>query len=85
MSKAICNTSPLLFLYRIDALSWMPKLFNEIWAPTAVVEEFQQGLKKGYSVPNLLEYKWLKIIDPKSVPSEWLSKDLGKGELMYWL
>ena len=30
MPDVICNTSPLLYLYRIGALDWLPKLFNEV-------------------------------------------------------
>ena len=36
MLKAISNTFPLLYLYRIDGIEWRPKLFNEIWTPKAV-------------------------------------------------
>ena len=27
MPEAISNTSPLLYLYRIEALNWLPELF----------------------------------------------------------
>lgn len=47
MPSAISDTSPLLYLYRIDALSWLPHLFNSIWVPTAVSNELSQGRKKG--------------------------------------
>jgi predicted nucleic acid-binding protein len=39
MPDAICNTSPLLYLYRIEAVSWLPRLFSEVWTPNAVVRE----------------------------------------------
>jgi predicted nucleic acid-binding protein len=81
MHNAISNTSPLLYLYRIDALDWLPKLFGEIWTPRAVIGEVGEGRKRGYDVPLLESYEWLKIIKPSSVPSEWLSLDLGAGEL----
>jgi predicted nucleic acid-binding protein len=81
MAKAVSNTSPLLYLYRIDVVDWLPKLFTEIWTPGAVVTEFEEGQRRGYDVPNPRDYEWLKIIDPRSTPSEWLALDLGKGEL----
>ncbi len=81
MHNAISNTSPLLYLYRIDAIEWLPKLFGEIWIPRAVIDEVSEGRKRGYDVPLLKSYKWLKVIEPSSVPSEWLSLDLGAGEL----
>ena len=36
---------------------------------------------KGYVVPNPADYPWLTIVNPKSMPSEWLTLDLGAGEL----
>jgi predicted nucleic acid-binding protein len=79
--EAISNTSPLLYLYRIDALEWLPALFDEIWVPSAVVDELSEGRRRGYDVPVPSGYAWLKVVDPTSVPSEWLSRDLGIGEL----
>ena len=31
MPEAISNASPLLYLYRIGVVEWLPKLFDEIW------------------------------------------------------
>ena len=41
MTKVISNTSPLLYLYRIGAIKWLPKLFDEIWTPDAVKSEIK--------------------------------------------
>ena len=81
MTKVISNTSPLLYLYRIGAIKWLPKLFDEIWTPDAVKSELLAGRGKGYDVPNPTDFTWLQIINPKSMPSEWLTLDLGAGEL----
>ncbi len=81
MPEAISNTSPLLYLYRIGAVEWLPKLFREIWIPSAVFGEFKEGLRKGYDVPDPSNYAWLQIVNPRATPSEWLSLDLGAGEL----
>jgi predicted nucleic acid-binding protein len=81
MAEAISNTSPILYLYRIGVLNWLPQLFGEVWVPTAVVDELKVGLRRGHNVPNPEAYGWLKIVDPKNMPSEWLSLDLGGGEL----
>lgn len=80
MPSAISNTSPLLYLYRIDALDWLPQLFDELWTPTAVIDELQAGQHRGYNVPAPNNYGWLQIVDPGAMPSEWLSLDLGAGE-----
>ena len=81
MSEFISNTSPLLYLYRIDALNWLPILCNEVQVPQAVVQELSEGRQRGYDVPDPQDYEWLKIVDPRVIPSEWLNLDLGVGEL----
>jgi predicted nucleic acid-binding protein len=81
MSKAISNTSPLLYLYRIQLLEWIPRLFREFWIPSAVFDELKEGQRKGYDIPILSNYKWAKMVNPLVMPSEWLSLDLGAGEL----
>jgi len=79
--NAVGNTSPLLYLYRVGGLEWLPKLFDSVWLPASVAEEFKEGRRKGYDVPNPDDYAWLEIVNPKAMPSEWLSLDLGPGEL----
>jgi predicted nucleic acid-binding protein len=81
MPKAIRNTSPLIYLYRIEAIDWLPKLFDEVWTPDAVRNELLAGRGKGYDVPNPTDYPWLNTVNPKSMPSEWLALDLGTGEI----
>jgi aryl-alcohol dehydrogenase-like predicted oxidoreductase len=39
MLKAISNTSPLLYLYRIGGIHWLPELFDEVWIREAVRNE----------------------------------------------
>ena len=73
MPKAVSNTSPLLYLYRIGGIDWLPKLFDEVWIPEAVRSELQAGRSKGYDVPNPDDYSWLNIVNPKSTPSAWLA------------
>lgn len=81
MSEAISNTSPLLYLYRIEALNWLPQLFNEVWIPSAVVLELKAGQEKGYDVPSPRDYPWLQVVEPVSTPADWQALDLGSGEL----
>jgi predicted nucleic acid-binding protein len=49
--EAVSNTSPLLYLHRIEALNWLPELFGQVWTPVAVVLELEAGRQKGYDVP----------------------------------
>ena len=73
MAKAVSNTSPLIYLHRVGVLGWLPKLFDEIWISKAVESELEEGRRRGYP--------WLRDIEPRTVPSEWLTLDLGSGEL----
>ena len=81
MAEIITNTSPLLYLYRVQAIDLLPILFGGAWTPSAVVQELRTGREKGYDVPDLSAYSWLRVVDPITVPSEWLASDLGPGEL----
>jgi predicted nucleic acid-binding protein len=81
MPRAISNTSPLLYLHRIGAFKWFPSLFEDIWVPSAVVNELKEGKLRGHDVPNPSDYAWMSITDPHSIPSEWITSDLGLGEL----
>lgn len=81
MLPAISNTSPLLYLYRVGVIDWLPQLFEGVWTPPAVVAELRTGREKGYEVPEVTEYEWLSVVRPEAVPSEWLALDLGMGEL----
>ncbi len=81
MTDAISNTSPLLYLHRLNKLDWLPEMFGEIWTPGAVVEELKEGQKRGYDVPQVENYAWLEVQEPDNIPSAWLALDLGPGEL----
>lgn len=70
MPEAISNTSPLLYLYRIGGLDWLPELFTGVWTPQAVVGELQEGRRGGHDVPAIESFAWLQVVTPKSVPSE---------------
>ncbi len=39
MPDAVCNTSPLLYLYRINTLEWLPRLFDQVLVPEKILLE----------------------------------------------
>jgi len=79
--KAVSNTSPLLYLYRVGGLCWLEVIFEEVWVPEAVLDELSEGRQRGYEVPDPSSYSWIRVANPRNMPSEWLATDLGSGEL----
>ena len=58
---AISNTSPLLYLHRIDAIDLLPGLCEEVWIPQAVAQELFEGGRRRYEVPDPRDYRWLTV------------------------
>lgn len=56
-------------------------MFGKVWVPVAVVQELEEGLRRGYQVPRVSEYPWMEILEPPVSLSEWLVADLGPGEV----
>jgi predicted nucleic acid-binding protein len=81
VAEAISNTSPLLYLHRVQALHLLPALFDAVWTASTVLRELSTGRERGHDVPDLSAHGWLRIMDPRAVPSGWLASDLGPGEL----
>jgi hypothetical protein len=79
MPDAISNTSPLLYLYRIEAQMWLDALFGEVWMPTAVAIELAEGRRLGYDVPDPDTYHWLRRMEPQSLPSRAVSRRAGRS------
>ena len=57
----ICNTTPVYYLYRIGILEVLKQLYEEIHVPEAVVRELDRGKRPGYSVPEVREYRRIKV------------------------
>jgi len=62
-------------------MPWLSSLSQEVWTPEAVISELETADQKGYETPNFSEYAWLEIRNPVKIPADWLSEDLGLGEL----
>ena len=82
MTKATCSISPIVFLYRIGALNWLPELFDEIWMPSVVLDDLLQARFVGYDVPSPFNLPWVQYEDPQlTIPGSWMSLDLASGEV----
>ena len=79
-SVVIVNTSPLFYLHRLGYLYLLEKLYDEIVIPHAVITEIEEGKKLGEDVPNISDYKWLKIKNVTIPAFIKMLPDLGLGE-----
>lgn len=76
----ISNTSPLLYLHLVGQLTLLPRLYNEVMIPPAVVAELQAGAARGVDVPIVDSLSWLRVRPLVSETSIPLIMDLGAGE-----
>jgi predicted nucleic acid-binding protein len=82
MNRATCSVSPIVFLYRIGVLEWLPQLFDEIWMPSVVLDDLLEARFVGYDVPSPFNLPWVQYEDPQlTIPAAWLSLDLSSGEV----
>jgi len=80
--RAACSVSPIIYLYRIGILDWLPMLFDEILMPTVVLEDLLSAKFIGFDVPSPFDLPWVSYDDPQiTVPSAWVSLDLSSGEV----
>jgi len=80
--RATCSISPIVFLYRIGALDWLPELFDEVWMPSVVLDDLLEARFYGYDVPSPFNLPWVQYADPQvTIPGAWVSLDLSSGEV----
>jgi len=82
VSRATCSISPIVFLYRIGALDWLPELFDEVWMPSVVLDDLLEACFSGYDVPSPFNLPWMEYTDPQvTIPGAWVALDLSSGEV----
>ncbi len=82
MAKAACSVSPVIYLYRIGVLDWLPALFSKVLMPSVVLNDLLDAKFIGIDVPSPFDLPWVEYSDPQlTVPSAWMSLDLGSGEV----
>jgi predicted nucleic acid-binding protein len=61
----VTNTTPLITLAGIGLLDLLPLLYEEVWAPRIVMDEYQA--KAPLIEPDLTQVLWLKVVDAVSI------------------
>lgn len=61
MRDVVTNTSPLLYLHQLGLLELLPRLYQRIVVPTAVVSELAEGGRTGYDVPAPATLSWVVV------------------------
>jgi predicted nucleic acid-binding protein len=77
---AVCNTSPLQYLYQIDQIDLLPRFYTEVIIPPAVQRELTVGRSIGVSLPDIAGLCWIHMCAPTQVQPFALATTLGDGE-----
>jgi len=78
--EIFCDTTPLLYLHRIDRLDLLRDWFRGVVVPRAVEAELAEIRRRGKRAPDLGEFPWISVrsVDPSSCQS--MPPGLGPGE-----
>lgn len=79
-SRIVTDTSPLLYLHRIDALGWLSRLFQETLVPESVIVELDAGRRLDLDVPDPRRSPWMLPFEPRIELPGWVPTELGPGE-----
>lgn len=80
MRDVVTNTSPLLYLHQLGLIELLPRLYERVVVPTAVVAELSDGAKHGYDVPVPSSFAWVDVEAAPGAAVLPLVTDLGDGE-----
>jgi hypothetical protein len=80
MREAVSNTSPLQYLHQADVLDLLPRLYDRVLVPTAVIAELEEGRARGVALPDVGSLSWVSVVDPPAPEILPLAPDLGPGE-----
>jgi hypothetical protein len=76
LPEAICDTSPLHYLYQLELLHVLPALTEGVIVPPAVVDELATGRALGINLPDVGELDWISVRHPISAAALPLVTDL---------
>jgi len=75
----VCDTGPLIALSLIDHLHILPRLYSQVVAPRAVLDEVAAGGPDRPGCAAILRASWLAIVEDVQ-PELLLAAELGAGE-----
>jgi predicted nucleic acid-binding protein len=79
--KAVCNTSPLILLSKIEKLGLIFQLFGNVIAPQAVIDEIKAGSDDlAHILNNLIDVKKLIVRKAGAKYLKDIPFDIGAGE-----
>ena len=64
---AVSNTSPLQYLHQTQLLTLLPRLYQRVLAPPAVLDELDAGRMRGFGPPDVRALSWIEVVRPKSI------------------
>jgi predicted nucleic acid-binding protein len=76
----ISNTSPLQYLYQVGQLELLPRFYQQVTIPPAVVQELVDGQALGVALPVLSEASWIQVQAPVTASVWQVASTLGAGE-----
>jgi predicted nucleic acid-binding protein len=74
----VSDTSPLQYLHQSGRLELLPRLFDRVIVPPAVIGELAEGRARGHDLPRLDGVAWVDIQAPHQALV--LPDKLGRGE-----
>lgn len=80
MRDVVTNTSPLLYLHQLKLMDLLPRLYQRIVVPSAVVTELAEGARSGYDVPSPATLPWVIVESPPGALFLPMVTALGEGE-----
>ena len=80
MSKVVTNTSPLIVLAKARMLDVLPRIFERVAAPQAVIDEIQAGPEHDLMRQALPVQPWLSVVQLDPPLSARAADQLGAGE-----
>lgn len=79
MTKVVVSdTTPLQYLHQSRTLDLLPKLFDRVIVPPAVIGELAEGRARGHDLPQLEGMAWVEVMAPQQALM--LPNKLGRGE-----